>query len=228
MVKQRIIEGGAIVDSSEMDAEVYSAIMGRKLRGEYQEFVQRIIKELQPPKNGRVLEVGSGPGWIGIWLAKERTDLHVDCLEPSSDMIRVATKNAAEWGVGRRVRYIAGYVENMEMIPGKTYDIVVSNDSLHHWVDPKHGLQEIRRVLKQCGGILIQDGRRDLGVRAKFVVNVLGRIMAGKMLRYWKESLGASYTPEEIRRLLDDLGYDDWKVREYFLGLSVERQVLST
>jgi ubiquinone/menaquinone biosynthesis C-methylase UbiE len=223
MVRQRIIEGGAIVDNGEMDAEAYSDIMGQRLKGEYLDFVKRIVKEMQPQRNGKVLEIGSGPGWVGIWLARERADLQVDCLEPSPDMIRVATKNAAEEGVSKRVRYVAGYVENMEMIPDKSYDLVISNDSLHHWADPKLGLQEIRRVLKQGGNILIQDGRRDLGFRAKFVVNVLGRIIAGKMLRYWKESLNASYTPEELRHLLDDLGYNDWKVREYFLGVSIEK-----
>jgi ubiquinone/menaquinone biosynthesis C-methylase UbiE len=223
MVRQRVVEGGAIVDDGEMNTEVYSAYMRQKLKGEYQRFVQRIVEEIQPRKNGRILEIGSGPGWIGIWLAKARTDLQVDCLEPSSDMIRVATKNAEEESVGKRVRYIAGFVENMEMIPDESYDLVISNESLHHWTDPKLGLQEIRRVLKHGGSILVKDGRRDLGFRAKFVINTLGRMMAGKMLRHWKGSLNASYTPEEIRHLLDDLGYNDWKVREDFLGVTIEK-----
>ena len=93
-------------------------------------------------------------------------------------MIRVANKNAREEGVGERVRYLSGYVEKMEQIPDKQYDLIISNESLHHWSIALEGFKEVKRVLKASGKILIRDGRRDLGLGGKFIVNVLGRLFA--------------------------------------------------
>jgi ubiquinone/menaquinone biosynthesis C-methylase UbiE len=220
-MKPRVPEGGAIVDDEDINAEEYSLYMKKKLGGEYRRFIKDVLENMNPPLNARVLEIGPGPGWIGIWLAKERPDLFIDGLEPSPDMIRVANKNAREEGVGERVRYISGYVEKMEQIPDKQYDLIISNESLHHWSIALEGFKEIKRVLKASGKILIRDGRRDLGLGAKFIVNVLGRLFAGTMWKYWKSSLDASYTPQEIRDFLKQIPSLNWVVKEDILGVSI-------
>ena len=220
-MKPRVPEGGAIVDDENTNVEEYSLYMKEKLGKEYRRFIKEVLDKIDPPLNAKVLEIGSGPGWIGIWLAKERSDLLIDGLEPSSDMIRISNKNAKEEGVAERVRYISGYVEKMEQIPDKQYDLIISNESLHHWVSPLEGFKEIARVLKASGKLLIRDGRRDLGLGGKFIVNVLGRILAGKMWKYWKSSLDASYTPMEIRDFLKQIPDLNWVVKEDIMDISV-------
>ena len=220
-MKPRVPEGGAIVDDENTNVEEYSLYMKEKLGKEYRRFIKEVLDKINPPLNAKVLEIGSGPGWIGIWLAKERSDLLVDGLEPSPDMIRISNKNAKEEGVAERLRYISGYVEKMEQIPDKQYDLIISNESLHHWVSPLEGFKEIKRVLKASGKLLIRDGRRDLGLGGKFIVNVLGRIFAGKMWKYWKSSLDASYTPLEIRDFLKQILGLDWVVKEDIMDISI-------
>jgi ubiquinone/menaquinone biosynthesis C-methylase UbiE len=222
MVKPRVPEGGAIEDNNEMSMEEYSERMKKKMGFEYRGFVKYILKNLNPPENAKVLEVGPGPGWIGIWLLKERPDMTLDGLEASPDLIRVATKNATEEGVSDRVQYIHGFVEKMDMIPHDTYDLVISNDSLHHWEDPLKGFLEIARVLKSDGMLHIEDERRDLGVRGKFILYVLGPLIARSDWKWWKSSVKASYTPAEIRKFLDQGNLMDWVVKPNFIGLSIE------
>lgn len=221
-IHPRIPEGGAIEDSQEMTMEQYSETMKTKLGGEYRRFVNYIIQHIKPLEGAKVLEIGPGPGWAGIWLLRKRTDLVLDGLEASPDMIRVATANAQEEGVADRVRYFQGVVENMEGIADKTYDFVFSRDSLHHWEDPVKGFRGIARVIKPEGKVYIQDNRRDLGLRAKFIVNVIGPLLAGNMAKYWKSSIAASYTPAELQQMIRTIPRNDWTVKSNFLEVSIE------
>jgi ubiquinone/menaquinone biosynthesis C-methylase UbiE len=221
MVKPRIPEGGAIVDDDQTSAEEYSAIMKKVLKKEYLELVQKVTNELCPPEGSRVLEIGPGPGWIGIWLARARPDLQVTGLEPSADMRRVAAQNAIDEGVADSVHYIDGFVENMEIFPDESFDVVISNGSLHHWENPKKGFQEIARVGKSTGKIFIQDNRRDYGLGGKIILHVFGPVMAGKMYKGWTNSLNASYTPEEVRQFLAEINVN-WTITTDVMELAIQ------
>jgi ubiquinone/menaquinone biosynthesis C-methylase UbiE len=223
-IKQRLPEGGAIVDDESMTTEEYSKIMKEKLGREYLEFANHVINDIQPVKNAKALEIGPGPGWAGIFMLRERKDIFLDAMEASKDMIKTANINAQNQGVKNNVNYIEGQVENMSKLQNDYYDLVISRDSLHHWENPVKAFKEINRVLKPGGKVFIQDGRRDLSILAKFIVNVIGRLMAGKMLKYWKSSLAASYTPEEIMEMLKGISINDWIVKSNILELYIEKK----
>jgi ubiquinone/menaquinone biosynthesis C-methylase UbiE len=220
-IKPRIPEGGAIEDTDQMSMEDYSNIMKKKLGRYYQKFADIVSREMVPVENAKVLEIGPGPGWAGICLLQNRNDITLDAIEASTDMIRVARKNAEKEGVANRINYFQGTVENMESIPDVVYDMVISRESMHHWDDPEKGLKEIRRVLKPNGKLYIQDHRRDIGLFARFIVNILGPLMAGKMVKYWKSSIQASYTPEEINKMLDKIPGADWYIKSDILDLAI-------
>jgi ubiquinone/menaquinone biosynthesis C-methylase UbiE len=220
-IKPRIPEGGAIEDTNQMSMEDYSKVMKEKLGKHYKKFAAFVREGIVPVENAKVLEIGPGPGWAGIFLLQERPDIRLDAIEASSDMIRVANKNAESEGVASRINYMHGVVEDMSVIPDSAYDLVISRESLHHWDDPEKGLREISRVLKPGGKIYIQDHRRDIGLFAGFIVNVLGPLMAGNMVKYWKSSIRASYTPEEIQKMLDDIPGIKWNVKSDILNLAI-------
>lgn len=227
MVKARVPEGGAIEDTEEMDMEEYSQRMKKMMGHEYREFVAHIVNVMNPPQGGKVLEIGPGPGWIGIWLAKARPDLEIIGLEPSPDMRRVASQNAKEEGVFDRIRYQEGFVEDMTCFSDNEFDAVFSNDSLHHWEHPTEGFQEIDRVLKPEGTVRVADERRDLGLGGKFILYFLGRLIAGKTWKHWKASVDSSYTTAEIQSIIQDIPRPDWIVKTNVMGLQVENSICS-
>jgi len=223
MVNERIIEGGAIENDDHMSMEVYSSIMKKKLGKEYLQFVKYILKNYKCPKNAKIVEIGPGPDWIGIWLiTKLNNGTQLYGIEPSKDMIEIAQKNAQVEGVADQNHYLEGTVENLHMIEDHSIDLVISHESLHHWVDPKKGFQEILRVLKSSGKICVKDSRRDLNLGGKLIVNVLGKMFAGKMHKYWKSSIAASYTPYEIASLLQQIPTNDWKINSNFMEIYIE------
>lgn len=207
-ISPRILEGEAILDELDYTMEDYSNAC-KRLAGEYKRLINFILNDLGTNDNSKILEVGPGPGWIGIWMVKQNKTLEVTALELSKDMIRVANKNKENEGVQDRVSYIYGNAENMTMFQDKSFDVVFSNGSLHHWIHPEKVFNEIHRVLKENGIFCISDGRRDIGLGAKLLFNIV-RCFLPKFMRIgWKTSIMAGYIPEEICEILDKTNLKD-------------------
>jgi ubiquinone/menaquinone biosynthesis C-methylase UbiE len=210
--KLRIPEGEAIEDTREMTMEKYSETMKKQLGKEYKRFAENVIHKINPVQNAVVLEIGPGPGWAGINLLLKRPDLRLEGIEVSTDMVRVATENAKKEGLAERTRYITCAGEHMAQISDHYCDLVISRDSLHHWTDPQKVFREIKRVLKPGGKIYIHDHRRDLNLFGRCIVNVASFLIAGDMGKYWKSSIAAAYTKEEIEAIFHEIENSDWKV----------------
>jgi SAM-dependent methyltransferase len=111
------------------------------------------------PDGARVLEVGCGPGHLSVQLAGQHR-LEVTGLDLDPAMIARAAANtdrAAHRG-GRRPSFLVGDVAALAF-PDRSFDLVVSTLSMHHWADPAAGLAEIGRVLRPGARALIWDFR---------------------------------------------------------------------
>ncbi len=201
-ISPRIPEGEAILDQLDFTAEDYSNAC-KKMGGEYRRLIKFILNELSVKDNSDILEIGPGPGWIGIWMAKENQTLKITGLELSEDMIRVANKNKKKEGVTDQVFYINGNAENMHQFPDNSFDVVFGNGTLHHWENPVKIINEICRVLKPNGIFCISDGRRDIGLGAKVIFHTVKWFIPKFMRIGWKTSINAGYTPEELTEILD-------------------------
>jgi SAM-dependent methyltransferase len=111
------------------------------------------------PAGAQVLEVGCGPGHLSIRLARQH-GLEVTGLDLDPAMIARARANTHRPGTGdqRRPSFLVGDVTTLAF-PDRSFDLVVSTLSMHHWADPTAGLTEIGRVLRPGGRALIWDFR---------------------------------------------------------------------
>lgn len=201
-IPPRIPEEEGILDMEEMSIEDLSLQFKKRMK-EYENFAKFFLSELGLKNASKVLEIGPGPAWITIVLAQENPSLKITGLEISEDMIKVARKNVKEAGIKGCIEFIQGSVSDMNEIPDNSYDAVITHDSLHHWEKPKDAFNEINRVLKENGVFCIADGRRDIGFGAKIIFKI-ARLFIGKQMSFWwKSSINASYTPEEVRTMLD-------------------------
>jgi len=203
--------------------EMYSEIMKKHLWKEYVRFADNVISKINPNRGSKVLEIGPGPGWAGINLVKKRTDLKLDGLEASADMVRVATANAATEGISG-FEYKVGMGENMQAIEDGYYDVVISRDSLHHWIEPEKVFKEIKRVLKPNGKVYIQDSRRDMNILGRLIVNIVSRFLPNNMGYHWKNSIAASYTSVEIRQILEKIGLNEWYIGAELMDLTIYKK----
>jgi len=75
---------------------------------------------------GLALEVGPGPGYLGLEWLKRTDGTTLKGLDLSADMLRVAERNAAEYGMSDRVEYVHGGGDLLPFENG-TFDAVFSN-----------------------------------------------------------------------------------------------------
>jgi SAM-dependent methyltransferase len=215
----RIPETGAIEDSEGRSAEEYSAFMKKRMWGEYERFAKEILEEGRPTEGARILEIGPGPGWIGVILARARPDLRIEGVDASDDMVRAYGATIEAEGLADRVSVRLGKVERLREAIDGSFDLVYSNGSLHHWDDPRAGFSSIRSALSPGGKLILQDNRRDIGPAAQAMVAFMATFVLGPMGRYWKSSIAAGYTAAEVAAFLKDSGFASPCVHDNFLDL---------
>jgi ubiquinone/menaquinone biosynthesis C-methylase UbiE len=172
--------------------------------------------------SGHALEVGPGPGYLGLEWLKRTSDSKLTTLEISPAMIELATRNAAQYGLVGRWRSVEGNALSMPF-GNDQFDAVFSNGSLHEWEDPLRVLDEIARVLRPGGRCFVSDLRRDMLFAARWFLHWTAR--PKKIRPGLHTSIAAAYTAEEIGGLLAQTRLRDVRVSTNAIGLRVEAVV---
>jgi ubiquinone/menaquinone biosynthesis C-methylase UbiE len=168
--------------------------------------------------SGLSLEVGPGPGYLGLEWLKKTTGTRLNGLDISEDMLAIARKNAVEYGLTNRVEYIGGDARKMPFEDGH-FDAVFTNGSLHEWAHPEEILNEMGRVLKPGGEYVISDLRRDMIAPIKWFL----WLMTGpkEMRQGLITSLNAAYIIPEIEAILTRTKLLGWRVSKNPLGIVI-------
>jgi ubiquinone/menaquinone biosynthesis C-methylase UbiE len=214
MVKPRIVETEEGIQG-EFNVETYDRFMrGMRDRG----WIETNLVLEAGITRGLALEVGPGPGYLGLEWLKKTQGTKLKALEISPDMITIAERNAKEYGLQDRVTYVKGDAREMPF-DDNTFDAAFTNGSLHEWSQPRKVLNEVHRVIRPGGRYLISDLRRDMSPIMKWLMWVFTKpkeIRPGLV-----SSINASYTPEEIRAMLDESDLTRPTVRTVLVGLVV-------
>jgi ubiquinone/menaquinone biosynthesis C-methylase UbiE len=168
--------------------------------------------------SGIALEIGPGPGYLGLEWLKRTEGTRLECLEISEDMIALAKKNAAEYGFSDRVKYFEGDAKKLPFEDGH-FDAVFTNGSLHEWANPEMIFNEIARVLKSGGRYVISDMRRDMIAPIRWFLWLMCKpkeIRPGLI-----SSINASYTLPEIKAILARTELKNWQASKNTLGIVI-------
>jgi SAM-dependent methyltransferase len=107
---------------------------------------------------GRVwVDLGSGPGGLGLALLEKIPDGVMALLDPDADALRRALDSARRRGLASRVVTVVGPAEKIPL-PSESVDVVVSRGSFYFWQDRAQGLREVWRVLRPGGRAMIGGG----------------------------------------------------------------------
>jgi ubiquinone/menaquinone biosynthesis C-methylase UbiE len=137
-------------------SQVYDMVMVRLTRRLY----HRVLADLAALRlvEGKVLDVGTGPGTLARDIARSLLELQVYGIDLSEDMIRLARAHASREQVEERVHFESGDVAHLPY-PDDSFDVVVSTISMHHWVELDQPLRDLYRVLRPGGRLWIYDFR---------------------------------------------------------------------
>jgi ubiquinone/menaquinone biosynthesis C-methylase UbiE len=197
-------------------AELANAIESRE---EYKRLAEKVVERV---KEGRVLELGSGPGYLAIELAK-LGNFEITGLDTSDTMISIAEENAREEGV--EVEFRLGDAAHVPFDDG-TFDFIMSRRVLHYWKQPRviRIFNEVHRTLKTNGRALMVELRPDASKEAidKEVRKLNDSFIARWGLRWGiTRSIKRAHTQNEIHQLLSETEFRKCEVQESPLELEI-------
>lgn len=167
---------------------------------------------------GVLLDVGTGPGQIAIKLAKRCPDITVLGVDLSKGMIGRATEAAEREGLHHRVHFQVANIRSTRF-KAEYFDGVLCNSVVHHAADPLQFINEICRVVKKDGAVLIRDLRRPSILSAWWHLRWFGRKYSGKMRELFEASVRSAYSYSEWRKLLLSSNLKD-SAQVFLRGLS--------
>ena len=207
--------------------ETDSGIQGEFIVGAYDQ-MQRHMRDLglmdtkeiiaSGVNSGRVLEIGPGPGYLGLEWLKLTRDTRLCGAEISPEMVELARRNAAQYSFSERTDYTLGDARKLSF-PDESFDGVFTCDSLHEWSEPLEILREIHRVLKPGGRFFISDLRRDAGFAARLVMYFT--VKPKSILPGLKTSLDAAYIKGEVEEIFAVSPLCNFRVTQNPFGLRI-------
>jgi ubiquinone/menaquinone biosynthesis C-methylase UbiE len=105
---------------------------------------------------GKILEVAPGSGHLSIELAKR--NFVVAGVEISNDCVKIEKRNAEEAGV--KIDFLQGNASALTQLDN-IFDFIICSEAFRYFKEPLKTLNEMHRVLKPGGAVLIIDMNRD-------------------------------------------------------------------
>lgn len=131
-------------------AEGYSQVNQYELAtGQDEVWFREIQKHLPKERNLKVLDVGTGPGFFAILLAKQGYE--VTAVDYTEAMLKEAQHNAG--AVAEKIQFYRMDAQRLDF-PDETFDVVISRNLTWNLEEPDRAYGEWMRVLKEGGKLL--------------------------------------------------------------------------
>lgn len=192
---KRILEP-EVMDTRE-EAEAYDAMDHTAVNIA---FVERVIE--LGARQGYFLDLGTGPAQIPILLAQRCPKIRITGIDLSVNMLTLGEQHVAEAGLADQIALECVDAKNLPY-PDQSFDGVISNSIIHHLPDPMAAFQEISRVIRPDGLILLRDLMRpEAPETAQALVDCYAADDTPYQKKLFYDSFLAALTIPEIEEML--------------------------
>ncbi len=180
----------------------------------------RRIAALLPPE-ATVLEVAPGPGYFAIELAK-LGGWQITGLDISQTFVEIAQRNAAQVGV--RADFRLGNASEMPFERDQ-FDFLFCRAAFKNFSQPVRALQEMHRVLKPGGRVLILDLRRDASLASiheeveRMGIGFFSALLTRLTFRF--TLLKRAYTQSDFEEMVAQTRFASVKIEENGIGMDI-------
>ena len=156
------------------------------------------LEEIGRIRPDRLIDIGCGPGAFLSLVEENFPDIQLNALDLSEGMIRETRERLSSTAIAT-----VGDSEKMPL-ESKQYQVVTCNMSIHHYPHPQNAVNEMFRILKPGGVLLLNDMDCIAPIRA--VANCLFPKLPGGDVKM--------YERREIEHMLWNAGFRSARYRK--------------
>lgn len=149
--------------------------------------------------SGKVLDIGTGPGWLLLSLHKQNLHFELVGADISASMVERAKANIQQADLSGQIHVEIADAKSMPFADD-SFDAVISTGSVHHWKYPLTSINEIYRILKPGGYAFLYDIVSDIPKAVlKQIAKDFGRL---RMFLLWLHAFEEPFYSLDNYRLL--------------------------
>lgn len=177
----------------------------------------------------QILDIATGTGDFALLLAKRIKPQHIVGADISEGMMAIGREKVKEEGLQNVISF--QYEDCMQLsFPDGSFDAVTSSYGVRNFQNLDKGLQEMQRVLRPGGHLLIVEltpppcfpMKQLFWLYAHVVMPLLGRLIShdDSAYTYLPASMEAFPQPEQMEGILRKAGFTEVQWRRFTYGIS--------
>lgn len=160
------------------------------------EHLNQIIGALHIQPNNRILDLGTGTGYVSLEIAKRYRSTQVIGLDIVERTLEVNRKKAVEQNLNN-ISFVS--YNGMDFpFEDSFFDIIVTRYALHHFPNIEHTFSELARILKKGGRLMIADPTPNENDTSRFV-DAYMKMKPDGHIKY--------YTKDELEKFAENVGF---------------------
>jgi demethylmenaquinone methyltransferase/2-methoxy-6-polyprenyl-1,4-benzoquinol methylase len=175
---------------------------------------RKTVNRLKPFRGGRYLDIGTGTGDLIFEILQQSANVLIDGIDPSEQMLEIAREKAKKLGVGDAVSFFNANALDLPM-ESETFDGIVSGFCFRNIEHRQKGLEEMLRVLKAGGVLVILEATYPANpvVRLGYklytpLVPLLGKMLGGgSAYKYLMDSIEDFPRPGAVVEMFNTAGF---------------------
>ena len=189
-----------------------------------------MISELDSVQPKTILDVATGTADVAINTIKQLkiTDLHIEGVDISAEMLNVGRKKIQNEGLSEKIVLTLGDSEQLPYQDNK-FDALTVAFGVRNFENLERGLQEMHRVLRKGGKVVVLEFSKPTGFPFKQLYNfyfknilpLIGKLTSqdNRAYTYLYESVQAFPDGENFITVLNKIGFKDTQCKPLTLGI---------
>ena len=196
--------------------------------GSHKKWKKQIVDISKKNKPKQILDLATGTADIAIELTSIE-NCKITGLDISSKMLDIGKTKINKLKLNRNISLEQGDAENLKYNDG-TFDVVTIGYGVRNFTNLKNSLNEIYRVLKKDGSLIILETslptnplmRFFYNIHTKFYVRLIGKIFSNNSNAYNYLESSAKIFPhgENFKKILQKLNFKDIRSKIKLFGAS--------